>query len=335
MDRRDALQFLHRAAIAAFAAGTLDWGEHERVVSVLSGSSRVDAQTIADFEAILRHCKHQDDVLGPRGVLNTVLIQRDLLHSLRPDCPTEFRPQLLSTLSYASSSAGWLSFNLNDITSAAGYYEDARVLAHEAGNIELSADALGHMSFLAISRGKPCIGIDHAVAAQQYAGCSDDMRLRALCADDAARAYAADGQRDACLAALDTAATALGRIGDQIPGYIRYIEEVHLSKRAQCHLELGDAQRAIGYAQQSLATLDPAFPRRVALTAVDLARAYARSGEVNESARLLGEAADIAARNSSTRLVTRVRQARAELQPWQGANVVRELDDRLTTYGLV
>ncbi|MGH3912035.1 MAG: hypothetical protein ACRDTC_01285 [Pseudonocardiaceae bacterium] len=260
MDRRNTLRFLYRVAIAASAAATLDGDGYERVASVLSGSNQVDIQIIRNFEAILQNCKQQDDVLGPRGVLDTALIQLDLLHSLRPDCPVEIQPQLLSTLSNASNTAGWLFFNLNDVTSAAGHYEDARVLAHEAGNIELSADALGYMSCLAVSQGKPFIGIDHAVAAQHYAGRSDDMRLRALCADDAARAYAADGQRDACLVALDTAAAALGRIGDQTPGYIRYIEEVHLSKGAECHLKLGDAPQAIGYGQQALATLGSGIP---------------------------------------------------------------------------
>ncbi|MGH3564515.1 MAG: hypothetical protein ACRDRH_00490 [Pseudonocardia sp.] len=334
MDRRGALQFLYRAALAASAAATLDWDEHERVTSVLIGSSRVDTQTIENFETILQSCKQQDDVLGPSGILDTVLIQRDLLHSLRPDCPAELRPQLLSVLSIASGAAGWFSFNLNDDTSTAGYYEDARMLAHEAGNIELAAKALAFMSGLTTSQGKPRIGIDHAVAAQQWASRSGDMRLRALCADEAAQAYAADGQREACLAALDTAAAACESFAGQPQGRIRFTAEVHLHKRAQCHLDLGDADQAADFARRSLATVDPAFPRDMALTTVDLARAYARSGEVNESARMLGEAADIAARHTSTRLIIRVQQARTELQPWQGINAVRELDDRLTTYGL-
>lgn len=72
----------------------------------------------------------------------------------------------------------------------------------------------------------------------------------------------------------------------------------------------------------------------MALTTVTLVRAYARSGEVDEAARLLGDAGEIAAHNSSTRLVKAVREARAELQPWQDTRAVRELDDRFTTYGL-
>jgi hypothetical protein len=107
------------------------------------------------------------------------------------------------------------------------------------------------------------------------------------------------------------------------------MDHVHLGKRARCHLALGEADRAVDYARQSLATVDPVFPRHVALTSVDLARAYARSREVTEAARLLGDAGEIAAHHSSTRLITRMRQARAELDPWQGVRAVRELDDRL------
>jgi hypothetical protein len=51
----------------------------------------------------------------------------------------------------------------------------------------------------------PHIGINHAVAAGQRAHRTDDLLLRAFAADMTARAYAADGQRDACLTALDTA----------------------------------------------------------------------------------------------------------------------------------
>jgi hypothetical protein len=33
-------------------------------------------------------------------------------------------------------------------------------------------------------------------------------------------------------------------------------------------------------------------------------------------------------------LIETIRCGRAELQPWQGTAAVRELDDRLTTYGV-
>ncbi|MGH3938824.1 MAG: hypothetical protein ACRDTG_09335 [Pseudonocardiaceae bacterium] len=58
------------------------------------------------------------------------------------------------------------------------------------------------------------------MAAEQWASRTGDLRLHALCADDAAQAYAINGQRDTCLIALDTAQKALSEVGDQVPGYV-------------------------------------------------------------------------------------------------------------------
>lgn len=259
-----------------------------------------------------------------------------LLRSLLPDCPAALRPRLLSALSLASRHAGWYSADLNNFDSAEYFYEDARALAHEAGNIELGARVLGSMSRLAVWQGKPRVGIDHAVAARQWADRTGDMRLRAwVAAAGVARAYAADGQRDVCLTALDVAETELGRAGEQVPGCysINYYEGIHTSFCGECHLELRDAERAADYAQRSLTTLDQSYTRHVALTTVDLARAYAYSNEIDEAARLLGDASEIAAGTSSARLITTLRQGCADLRPWANTATVRVLDDRLASCG--
>ncbi|MGH3913477.1 MAG: hypothetical protein ACRDTC_08710 [Pseudonocardiaceae bacterium] len=336
MKRRLMLRSLGWAATAASVGHLIDPDEQARVMTVLNNPSRLDTATLEHFEAVLWHCQRQDDTLGPRGVLETVLIQRQLLHPLLADCPATLQPRLLSTLSNASRHAGWLSFDLNDFDSAGYYYEDARLRAHEAQNIELCAFVLCQMSHSATWQNKPHIGLDHAVAAQQWANRTGDTRLRAYTADVAARAYAADGQHEACLSALDTAHSALPAAGDQTPSYAYFYDEaLHISIRGGCHLTLRESERATGYAQQSLATLDPSLTRNTALTIVDLARAYAQSHEVDEAARLLGNAGDIAAHNSSTRLIEVLQQGRADLQPWANATAVRELDDRLRHHGLL
>lgn len=102
-----------------------------------------------------------------------------------------------------------------------------------------------------------------------------------------------------------------------------------------CHLELRDAERAADYAEQSLAVLDPSFTRHVALTTVELGRARVQANEIDEAARLFGEAGELVARNTSTRLIEVLKQGRADLSPWQHTPAVRELDDRLTSHGLV
>jgi hypothetical protein len=108
-------------------------------------------------------------------------------------------------------------------------------------------------------------------------------------------------------------------IGDQTPDYTyRYNEGPHLSNRRECHLLLYDAERSADYTQQSLATLDQSFARVVTLTTVDLGRAHAKSPEVDEAARLLGDAGEMVAHSSSARLAEAVKQGRAELAPWKG-----------------
>jgi len=71
------------------------------------------------------------------------------------------------------------------------------------------------------------------------------------------------------------------------------------------------------------------------MTIVDLSEAYVQCTEIDEAARLLGDAGDIAAGHSSVRLIGRLEQARAGMQPWQHTAAVRTLDERLAAYGLV
>lgn len=170
---------------------------------MLSKPSQVDAQTIDHIEAVLWRCQRQDDALGPQAALDTVLAQRNLARVLVRECPASLRPRMLSVLSNASRHAGWLSFDLNDFESATYYYEDARALAHEAEDVELGAFVLCNMSHLATWQRKPRIGIDHAVAAGEWAKRTDDVALRAYSADVAARAYAADGQSEPSLTPLE------------------------------------------------------------------------------------------------------------------------------------
>ncbi|MDQ3760452.1 MAG: hypothetical protein M3460_01725 [Actinomycetota bacterium] len=334
MDRRNVLRLLAWAAATASVFPALAGDAHQRVAAVLSKSSRVDAQIIEHIEAVLWHCRRQDYALGPQAVLDTVLAQRDLARALEPECPAVLRPRMLSALSEASRQAGWLAFDLKQFDHAGYYYEDARALAHEAENIGLGAFVLCEMSHLATWQGRPRIGIDHAVAAGQWAQRTDDMRLRAYTADVAARAYAADGQRDACLTALDTAHTAVTAAGDHTPSYTTYDEAVHISVRGECHLKVREADHAISYAQQSLKTLDRSNARDVAMTIIDLGEAYARCKEIDEAARLFGDAGELVALNSSARLIERLKQGRAELQPWNDTTAIRQLDERLASYGM-
>jgi transcriptional regulator with XRE-family HTH domain len=335
MQRRKLLCNLSCAAATALLFPNIGPEEQQRVAAVLSKPSRVDAATIEHMETVLWRSQQLDDTLGPHAALDTVLAQRALARALERDCPAALRPRILSLLSKASYQAGWLSFDLNDFTSAQYYYDDARALAHEAGNVALGAFVLCNMSYLVTWQRKPRVGIDHAVAASEWAKRTGDKSLQAFAADTAARAYAADGQPEPCRAALETAQTTLTMVGDQQPSYAYFYDQgTHTGMRCSCHLTLREPQLAATYAQQSLKILDRSYTRDLGFVTMKLGIAHMQSHEIDEAARLLGDAGEIAARNSSARLAKQVQQARADMRPWQHTAAIRALDDRLASYGL-
>ncbi|MGH3822345.1 MAG: hypothetical protein ACRDRA_05845 [Pseudonocardiaceae bacterium] len=340
MERRGLLLTLGWAAAAAAASmlSTIDPDEQERVAAVFAEPGRLDIQTIQHIEEILWNCKRLDDTLGPQAAIDTVLAQRNLTRVLVRECPDSLRLRLLAVLGNASRQAGWLCFDLNDFAGASYYYDDARTLAHEAEDTELGAFVLCKMSQLANWQHKPRIGIDHAVVAGEWAKHTDDVLQQAYVADMTARAYAADGQLDACLATLDSAQAALARSAgtDRRSRFHHfYNDSFHTMHGSWCYLKLGLVDQAINYAAQSLAAFDPSDVRNVAMTTAYLSTAYIQSNQIEEAARLLGDACQLATRNHSVRLMTLVRKTRATMQPWAQVGAVRSLDERMASYGVV
>ncbi|MGB6161094.1 MAG: hypothetical protein WCF33_23815 [Pseudonocardiaceae bacterium] len=72
MGRRGVLGFLSWATATASLLASVDGDGQQRVTSVLTTSSRLDAQTIEHIETVLWHCRCQDHALGPKETLNTV-----------------------------------------------------------------------------------------------------------------------------------------------------------------------------------------------------------------------------------------------------------------------
>ncbi|MGH3808297.1 MAG: hypothetical protein ACRDRU_17075 [Pseudonocardiaceae bacterium] len=114
-----------------------------------------------------------------------------------------------------------------------------------------------------------------------------------------------------------------------------YNEADCISIRGGCHLELEKLDRAVFYRRQALEILDRSSFREFCFATIGLGEAYVQCTEIDEAARLLGDAGEIAAGHSSVRLIERLVQVRAGMQPWQHIAAVRVLDERLAVYGVV
>jgi tetratricopeptide (TPR) repeat protein len=342
MDRREFLRALGWAATAAAAAPPL-YGvgadELARLERVVAGPHRVDGTVIATIEAVLSAARRLDDALGAQAALDTVLTQQSLTRLLLAECPQHLRPRLLESYSKLSSGAGWLFFDLNHADRAWHHHQLARNAAHEAGNADLGAFALSRMSCLAGWRGRRTEAVSLSEAAQRAAATTGDMRLRAYVEAEAALAYANDHQGDACLGALDRAEAHLAQSGRDVPpdsvAYFYDGEELTYG-RSRCHLRIGDPQQTLATIRPALARMggDRVRPRDLALTKLDLGKAYIAAGQPDEGAAVTAEVAELAMQNRSPRLAREIRATRTEMEPWSDRVAVKELDDRLAAYGV-
>lgn len=339
MNRRELLQLLGWAVgtvISSPVVNGLDAEEQERLARAIVLPSRVDEKVIDHLHTMLQHCKRQDDALGSRAVLNTALAQRNLVRGLLVECPADFRSQLLSVYSDMSTSIGYYFFDLNDFDSAWYYCDQARLAAHDASNTELSIYALCEMSDHASWQGKSTVAIDFAAAAQSLARKTEDPLMRVCAAQRTASAYAVDGQHQASLVEFERAQDGLASTG-QVPaasiGY--FLNEGYLARmKSESLLRLGKPQEAAASARTGLMLYDKSFVDGYAVCTLHLGNALLQSGDIDEAARVIGNAAGLAAQTCSARLVRELRATRARMHPWQGTQAVTALDDHLAEYGL-
>jgi len=323
--------------MTAILAG-LDSDERGRIAQVVAQPGRVDAQAVDHIETALEIALSQNDAYGPRAVLAMVLAQRAITSSLLSESPPHLRSRLLTLHGRLSQLAGWMLFDLQDFAAAANCYELARESAHHAGDEKLVVLVLCNMSYMATRNGSPRTGIDHAVAAQNWASNSGDPLLHAYADEVAAIAYATDSNdhKKRCLKALDSAhydifgaelssERSLARFNG--PGFLA-------SFKSECMLKLGQAENAQQAALDSLAQIDTVFVRNRALAYLDLANAHIAAHEIDNAAKAIGESAVLAASCRSSRLVESIHQARSGISTRHGNTYVRELDDLLASYEL-
>lgn len=321
--------FLLLSGAAAVPAGYWDVEEQERLDLAVASPNRVDAQVIEHIEAALQHCKRQEDTLGSRIVLPTVLAQQHVIHDLLAGCPSALRPRLLSVYSDMSTSIGYYFLELNDLDNARLYHEQARAAAHDADNIELGIYALCEWSYTESWRGRAATGIDLAAVAQSLVSKTEDPLMQVGAAQRAATAYAFDGQYTACMVELEKAQDGLasiGRVPAESPMY--FFNEGYLtSHRSECLLRLGKPQEAAASANAGLTLYDTSFADGYAVCTLHLGNARLQSGEINEAIRVIGDAVHLATQTHSARLVKELRTSRTRMQPWQNTPAVKELDE--------
>lgn len=95
--------------------------------------------------------------------------------------------------------------------------------------------------------------------------------------------------------------------------------------RGFVHMRLGRPE-APSVLQEAMASSK--YTRANAIATADLARFYVRQREPEEACTFLGQALGLVSPTASPILLKRIREVRAELEPWNELSAVKELDAR-------
>jgi len=158
---------------------------------------------------------------------------------------------------------------------------------------------------------------------------------RARIAAEQAQAYAVLKLRRECLEALDRARTAVDEIDDtdRTGLFSDWSPSRLLVYEGTCWLFLGDGERAIGVLDEAVrhSEADRGNVNVLLAARVDLASAFAQSGDLEGGCKLLGETYVRLLSMGNRRGIERAKRARERLAPWERERAVHELDERISS----
>jgi tetratricopeptide (TPR) repeat protein len=158
---------------------------------------------------------------------------------------------------------------------------------------------------------------------------------RARIAAEQAQAYAVLKLRRECQEALGRARRAVEDIddNDRTGLFSDWSPSRLLVYEGTCWLFLRETEKAVGALNQALRESESDHSNVNVLLAarVDLASAYAESGELEEGCKILAETYFRLTDTGNRRGIERARCARKRLGPWENEREVRELDERISS----
>src|SRR6266508_6268107 len=246
------------------------------------------------------------------------------------------RTRLAAAASEASGFAGWLALDLGDHTAARHHYNKAIKRAHQAERPLLAAYMLGSMSLWAAELGN---GNEAVALSEQAHGLLPSSGRTPPAAEVwmalvEATAQASRQDTDAVQGALGRAEQVAERAQDAhepVWPWVYPIDQTKIaSYRGACYTKLKVPARAIPALQQALdfPAGSPASKQH-GLQVCDLATSYLLAREVEEACRLAALGLAIGRDRSSARVIHRVRDFRAQLDPRGHGECVRQLDEQL------
>lgn len=243
----------------------------------------------------------------------------------------EVRRRLIVIAGQLAGVAGNLCFDLNDPDRAHSYFGVGDISAKESEDDDLASWLLATHSLVPIYHGKPKEALLLIETAQRPAQRGASPVRRAWLHALEARAHAAMGNVQRCLAALDRSDRELdrGQAANINPVLDFFDEPRLLAIKGTCHLLLRQAGQAQVMLRRMLTLRSPADVKGRALAQLDLAQAHLYAGDIDESCTVAVEALSIPPEALVAPILRRAQELRVEMESTADSVVIRAFNEQV------
>ena len=293
--------------------------------------AQITSGYVDQLRARTARLRRLDDILGGGDTYRVYLSEYQRTKQLlRTSSATdETRRGLLGLISEQAQQAGWAAFDGGQPTEAASLYAESMAAAREAGDGDLLGNALAFLAYQTADRDQAA-----EIAARGCASITSHTPagVRALLFERLAWACATANRPTDTERALTAARAALEeqRQDEAAPDWAAWVDDTELDIMAgRCWTELRRPLRAVPVLTAALARYDDIHARDKALYLSWLADALISAGEVEEAARVTGDALDLAVGVASVRPRKRLAPVINQLGHYRQLPAVRDALERV------
>ena len=298
-------------------------GEHDDARSLLVPP--ITPELVSHLRSSLDHLAEADNRFGSGAVLDSAQAQAHAMERFSREASGVLRAEVLLLASRFAEFCGWLSQDAGDLLAAAKWSDRALHLAAELDDPTQTSYVLMRKSNVATEAGHQASAAGLAEAAVRNQRTPVPTQVRAVAHRQLALARAVVGEERQCRHALSTATEAVmtsvppdERAAYVVPSYIA-------SEAGRCLIQLRRPVEAEQVLRAALATWPAELHRDRGLCLTRLSQSLVHQKEVEEGARTLLLASEVAGTTSSLRLRAEVGKVRRELAPWKHLASVGEV----------
>jgi tetratricopeptide (TPR) repeat protein len=236
---------------------------------------------------------NMDNLAGPQSLVCIAPQQLRFVEDVLSNARGKDRKQLPYVGARYAEFAGWIYQDTGILNSAMQMSSIALDFAQEAGDEMLVSYILMRRSNIATDAKRPELALKLADAALDRST-HLPPRYRAVALRQRAHAFAQLDQSDDCASTLQLAFKSAERSADSERDLAQYCTPEYVEmEAAHCWIELGQADKAIGTLQHSLAEWKPEFRRDLGLCLARLAVAHASNGQIENALIVADRALEI------------------------------------------